>query len=110
MKKIIVLSILVFIAGMILFAQSSYSIEKKTLHLIVLSKESNAEFDVVYDGERSTVEVDSGWTYISYKVSDPYSFECYTYGDNVPMRIDLGRDGEYYTMLFVCKPEESVGE
>ena len=84
--------------------------DEKRIHLIVFAQDAETEIDVkVADGKRMQETVDAGVTYLSYKANKP-ELTVWEYGEKVKPRVDKGRDGEWYCIVSVTPPGESVGE
>ena len=79
------------------------------VHLIVFAQDADTEAEFTVDGDKHTELVDAGVTYLSYSATDP-DVSVLAYGDKFTPRIDKGRDGEYYTIIYLQPPGESVGE
>ena len=107
---IAVIALLLAVAATMVVLVDVSGCEKDDIHLIVFSQESETEFDVkVADGERHKETVDAGVTYMSYKADKP-EVTVWNYGEKEKLRVDKGRDGDYYCIVFLKKPMESVGE
>lgn len=91
-------------------SETATSCEKGHLHLIVFAQDEDTEISVkIGDAKREKELVDAGVTYLSYR-TDATDVEILAYGDSIKPRVDKGRDGEYYSIICIKPPEESVGE
>ena len=113
MKMSNTLKILIVIALLAIFAvcaASADGCEKHDLHLIVFAQDADTEIGVkVGDADRKTEMVDAGVTYLTYKATEP-EVSVLAYGDKLKPRVDKGRDGDWYSIVWVSSPGESVGE
>lgn len=108
----IILLVLIVLIGALFAAlctTTTVAEEKHRLHLIVFAQDPETEIGITFDEKKKTELMDAGVTYLSYKVRDP-EVSVLTYGDRITPRIDKGKDGEYYTIIFLQPPGESVGE
>lgn len=110
MKKLITaMTALVLLAGVALAAPTAAG-EKHDLHLIVFAQDPETEIEVrIGEGERRTELVDAGVTYMTYKTTDP-TVQAWTFGSKETPRVDKGRDGDYYSMIFVQPPGDGESE
>lgn len=110
----IVLDILVAVFFSIVMACSfayvySYDKAKDDIHLIIFAQDAKTEVEIQVDKKKHTELLDAGVNYISYKTSK-HKAAVWAYGDKITPRIDKGRDGDYYAIVCVTPPGESVGE
>lgn len=108
MRNIIV-AIIILLALIIILAPVVTAQQKDKVHLIVFAQDADTEVEFTVDGSKHTELVDAGVTYLSYSAKDP-DVSVLAYGDKFTPRIDKGRDGEYYTIIYLQPPGESVGE
>ena len=113
MKNLIAAAIILaaLITALVMVNTEAVAKAKKAdkVHLIVFAQDADTEAEFTVDGEKHTEELDAGVTYLSYSVKDP-DVSVLAYGDKFTPRVDKGRDGEYYTIIYLQPPGESVGE
>ena len=113
MKKLVVIvAILVTViamAAVVDAVENEESPDPIKLHLIAFAQDPEAEVEITAGDEKETVLLDAGVNYLSYE-SDSQEVSVLAYGDKITPRVDKGRDGEYYCMVMIQPPGESVGE
>lgn len=92
------------------YAAATEESEQTNLHLIVFAQDAETEIEVrIGDMKRKKELVDAGVTYLSYRTEDP-EVTILAYGDKITPMVEEGRDGEYYALVLLQVPGESVGE
>lgn len=87
-----------------------FSSDTNRIHMIVFAQDPETEIEVrIGEGERRAELVDAGVTYMTYKTTEPTA-QVWVYGSKETPRVDKGRDGDYYCMIFVQPPGDPVGE
>ena len=108
MKKVMII-VMILILTLAMTATVSAG-DQNRIHLIVFAQDAKTEIEVkAGDNKKKTALVDAGVTYLSYKTktSDLLVWE---YGEKVKPRVDKGRDGEWYSIICITPPGESIGE
>lgn len=105
----LVLIILILALLAVLCTTATAAENQHRLHLIAFAQDAETEVEVTVDGKKKTELMDAGVTYLSYKIKTP-EVSVLAYGDKITPKVDKGRDGEYYAIVCISPPGESVGE